>query len=100
MRAPERVVELDEPRVRRVVNCKFDAHFFAPERPAFVENRVREKPPQFAWMPVLNDELHVMARIALVRARELEAKVLPDFRAPFFRVGLLAAQVVDPENAG
>src|SRR5262249_49883039 len=44
--APEGVRKLHQPRVRSVVNAVIDAHFFAPEGPALVENGMAAHPPQ------------------------------------------------------
>ena len=84
---------------RRTVNAEVHQHLLAPQRPAFVENRVREKAAPFPRMPVLDDELEMMPGIRLVRARQPEAEVLLTLGA-FVRLGGLGdAQVVHPEDA-
>ena len=78
VRAPEGIVELDEPRVRGAVDLFVHAQLLAPERPALVKNRVREHAAQVAPVAVLHDELQVVARIRLVRAGEFEPEMLGD----------------------
>ena len=93
-------MQLLQPCLRLPDNPLVDAHSLAPERPAFIKNRVRKEPPQPARVPVLDDELHVMPRVGLVGAGQLHPEMLPRFRPLLRRVAHPGPQVVDPEDAG
>ena len=73
---PERVVKLLELQPRRAVNAQVHHHLLAPERPAFVEDGVREEPPPTSGVAIGRDELKVMAGIRLVRRGQAQAEVL------------------------
>jgi len=98
VRAPERVVELGEFGARTLDEAVVDGHFLAPHRPALVKNRMREEAAPTARVVVLDDELQVVARVALVNAGQLEAVVLADLRGAARGSFLVEAEVVHPKN--
>ena len=76
VRAPEGIVELNQARFGKVDHLFIDRHFFAPERPPFIKNRVMEQAPE-------------PARVALAPSL---APAWGDRRAPL----ALAQQEVEP----
>jgi hypothetical protein len=100
MRPPQRIVELNQPRLRQGDHALIDGHLFAPQRPAFVKNRMRKKPPQFARVLILHHELQVMARVSFVRTGEFQAEMLGDLRRLPFRARLGGAEIIHPKDPG
>ena len=94
------IVELDQFGTRDIHKTMLHGEFLAPHRPAFVENRVREKAAQAAGVLELNDKLQVMPRIGFVNRGEFQAMVLTDFGEFFLRMLLVQTQIVHPKDAG
>ena len=99
MSPPEGIMDLLQAGITPLDQPALDNEMFAPHRPAFVEDRVSAKPPQFACVPVLNGELKMVARVGFVSAGELETKVLANFGKLLFWSGNAEAQIVDPEDS-
>src|SRR5262245_13926923 len=99
MSPPKGIMNLLETRITALDQPAFDNQMFAPHCPAFVENGVAGKPPQFAGVPVLNGELKMVARIGFVSAGELETKMLANFGKLLFWSGNAEAQIIDPKDS-
>src|ERR1035441_2140885 len=98
MAAPQRIVQLLYGQPRRAVDAQVQQHLLAPQRPAFVKDRMGKQPPPAARMMIRRHELQVMARVAFVGAGKGQTEMLlllgelPGPRA------LGGAQVVHPEH--
>src|ERR1035437_6012146 len=76
MAAPQRIMQLLYGQPRRAVDAQVQQHLLAPQRPAFVKDRMGKQPPPSARMTIRRHELQVMARVAFMGAGQGQTEML------------------------